>query len=289
MALRARPRLACGAALGLLACTPWYGPDDPDANYEGSRCLVEAERLHCAHHQDTVWTGAGNLTPRTLLWQVPLGTPPVGGWPTVFLFQGTAHPAATFWDAEAGDDFGGFEQGLLTAALLDAGYAVLTPNARLSGTGAWETNIPPMATNWDSAGDHRFMLDLFDGIGQGRFGPLDPTRWYAAGISSGGYMSARMDLAYRDRFSALAIQSASWATCAGPVCSVPSPLDAEHLPTLFLHGDADIVVPIASMWPYHEGLVAAGVETEALVDEGGGHGWSSEAPEAIVAWFDAHP
>jgi poly(3-hydroxybutyrate) depolymerase len=285
---RVRP-LVLLCPLAVAGCSvAWYGDDDPDAVYGSSRCLVESERLHCAHHSKTVWTGLANLTPRVVYWQVPVGEAPTTGWPIAILFQGSLYSAETYWDAEHGDEFGGFNQGLLTSALLDAGFAVLTPEARLSGSGAWETNIIPFADNWTASGDHRFMLDIFTAIDDGTFGPLDPGSMYAAGISSGGYMTSRMDLAYRERFVALAIQSGSWATCVGPLCSVPTPLDAEHRPTLFLHGEDDLVVPLETMLDYHDALIEVGVETTAITEPGTGHAWIDAAPDEIVRWFESH-
>jgi poly(3-hydroxybutyrate) depolymerase len=279
--------LLCPIAVG--GCgTAWYGDDDPDAVYDASRCLVESERLHCAHHSKTLWTGIASLTPRVVHWQVPVGEAPASGWPIVILFQGSLYSAEGFWDAASDDEFGGFNQGLLTAALLDAGFAVLTPEARLSGSGAWETNIVPFADNWTVSGDHRFMLDIFEAIDDGTFGSLDPSSIYASGISSGGYMTSRMDLAYRDRFAALAIQSGSWATCAGPLCAVPTPLDPEHRPTLFLHGEDDLLVPPETMLDYHDALLDAGVETVMILEPGTGHAWIDAAPEEIVQRFQSH-
>jgi poly(3-hydroxyoctanoate) depolymerase len=132
------------------------------------------------------------------------------------------------------------------------------------------------------------MLEILEGIDEGASGPSDPGRLYATGISSGGYMTSRMDEAYRERFTALAIHSASWATCAGPVCSVPDDLDDGHLPTMFLHGTDDAIVPLSTMLPYRDALVALGVETETLIVEGIGHAWTDEAPVAITEWFLAH-
>ena len=262
--------------------------DDADANYEGSRCTDEGGRLHCAHHTTTLSTGLSGITPRKVHWQVPLGEPPDPGWPTVILFQGSLVSADYFWDIVDAETFGAQNSLRLTHTLLDEGFAVVTPEARLAGAGAWETNIPPMSEQWSSSGDHAFMLDIFAAIEDGSFGELDADRLYAAGISSGGYMTSRMDLAYRSRFRALAIHSASWATCAGSLCELPLPLDAGHLPTLFLHGEADAVVPIESMLPYHEALLDAGVASELIVDPDAGHGWLDAAPDEILRWFEHH-
>jgi poly(3-hydroxybutyrate) depolymerase len=280
-----------GVALMLGGCGQffdWLGGKDDDAVYDGSRCEEDGDRIHCSYHSDTLWTGLTGITPRMVHWQVPVGEAPAAGWPVAILFQGTLYSADTFWEAEQGDEFGGYNQVLVTRALLDAGFAVVTPEARLAGSGAWETNIPPMADHWQDSGDHAFMLDIFAAIESGNFGALDDTRMFAAGISSGGYMTSRMDLAYRSRFRALAIQSASWATCAGTLCQVPTPLDSQHLPTLFLHGGEDTIVPIDTMLDYHQGLLDAGVETETVIDDDAGHEWLDAAPEQVLEWFERH-
>ena len=264
------------------------GEDTGSGGGEASRCEETAWSLTCDHQTTTVYTGYTGLLPREVHWQVPLGTPPEDGWPTVLLFQGSLFTAELFWTALDVDTFGYWNQGMLTKRLLDAGFAVITPEAHLEGATAWETNIPPMSYLWEISEDHQFMLDIFSGIEGGTFGALDAGRLYAAGISSGGYMSSRMGDAYRERFSALAIHSASWATCAGVLCDVPDDLDSGHLPTLFLHGSDDLIVPVSTMTPYHDALVGLGVDTEAIVIEGVGHAWTDEAPAAIVAWFSEH-
>lgn len=244
--------------------------------------------MSCVYETQTVLTGLSGLVPRDVHWQTPLGEPPPQGWPAVILFQGSLFTAELFWSAVQTDAFGYWNQGLLTKTLLDRGFAVITPEAHLQGATAWETNIPPMSLAWETSADHRFMVDLFAELDSGTFGPVDPGRLYASGISSGGYMTSRMDLAYRERFSALAIHSASWATCGGPACIVPPDLDPEHLPTLFLHGSADAIVPQWTMEAYRDGLDARGVETETIIDAGAGHAWLDASPQAIATWFETH-
>ncbi len=259
-----------------------------DAGAPTSRCDLGEHTLTCTRQSTTVWTGFSGLLPREVHWQTPLGEPPAAGWPAVILFQGSLFTAELFWVVLDTDTFGFWNQGLLTKALLDAGFTVITPEAHAGGTTAWDTNIPPMSLLWETAEDHQFMLDLFDEIDEMSFGPVDPLRWYAAGISSGGYMTSRMDEAYRDRFQALAIHSASYATCSGPLCDVPDDLDAAHLPTMFLHGEEDDIVPVETMAEYRDALDALGVETATVLDEEAGHGWIDAAPQAIPQWFQEH-
>lgn len=63
-------------------------------------------------------------------------------------------------------------------------------------------------------------------------------------------------------------------------------------PTLFIHGDQDAVVPLASGRATHSALSEAGVETEIITLEGAGHGFTgvdaNTALAATVAWFERH-
>jgi dienelactone hydrolase len=264
---------------------------DTDTDTDGapapSRCEVTELTLTCDHHTATLFTGFSGLLPREVHWQVPMGEPPPDGWPAVILFQGSLFTAELFWVVLDTDVFGYWNQGLLTKNLLDSGYAVLTPEAHAGGSTFWDTNVPPMSLFWETSEDHQFMLDIFDAIDDGTFGDLDPGL-YAAGISSGGYMTSRMDLEYRSRFRALAIESASYATCSGPICFIPDDLSPAHRPTLFLHGSEDNIVPLWTMDAYNDALVDIGVETERIVQQGAGHAWIDAAPTAIVDWFDRH-
>ena len=89
------------------------------------------------------------------------------------------------------------------------------------------------------------------------------------------------------RFRALAINSGSYATCTNVLCSIP-PLPADHPPTLFLHGQNDIAVPVGTMQMYEQALRDMGVETRVIIDPLIVHQWLKVAPEEIPAWFAAH-
>ena len=58
---------------------------------------------------------------------------------------------------------------------------------------------------------------------------------------------------------------------------------------MFLHGELDAVVPIATMYDYADALQAAGVEHEVVVDPVVGHAWIPAAPDAVLTWFMSHP
>lgn len=282
-----------------LACGPYtLQKDPPDASDGGSastdgglpsRCSETASTLHCAHHTTVISPGGLGLGNRDVHWQVPLGTAPDAGWPVVLMFQGSFFSANTFWDGAPTMPYGGWSQCHVTRALLDTGFAVITPKTRFDGNYYWDTNVLGSADNWGTTDDHHLMLEIFAGITAGKFGALDSTRWFATGISSGGYMTSRMALSYPGKFRALAVVAASWATCAGSLCSVPPALlKTDHPPTLFMHGEKDELVPISTMRLYADALTAQGTQVQIVTDADAGHMWLGTAPVDIPAWFTAH-
>jgi len=251
-----------------------------------SRCTASASEVSCPYEQQSLPAQAG--VPRDVIWQVPLGTPPAKGWPVVLLFQGSLFGPKLMFSGRPSDPFGRYYVALTVKELLDAGYAVLAPAAHVDGATFWDTNVPPWSISWTYAPDNAFMQSIFESISSGLFGPLDTSRMYATGISSGGYMTSRMAVSYPGKFKALAIHSASYATCSGPVCVVPTSLPSDHPPTLFLHGEADLIVPISTMKAYNARLVSKNKETRVVIDPGAGHEWLPAGPQEVVAWFNAH-
>jgi dienelactone hydrolase len=225
---------------------------------------------------------------RDVHYQVPLGEPPPGGWPVVLMFQGSFFSAEITWIATDDLPFGAFYQTHVVKRLLDHGFAVITPEAKLDGGTFWDTNVPPYSLNWESSEDHLLMLEIFANIEGGTFGPLDPARLFATGVSSGGYMTSRMAVAYPGKFRALAIAAGSYATCSGPLCSVPD-LDGSHPPTLFLHGEIDVTVPLSTAEKYYEELLASGVDARLVTDPLEGHGWIPASLDEVQMWFEGHP
>lgn len=275
-----------GAGGGEAAMDGGKGTGTPEGG-AGSRCTASPAEVKCPYTQQSVPAEGGVL--RDVMWQVPLGAPPAKGWPAVLLFQGSFFGPPQMFDATAISPFGAYYLALTVKGLLDAGYAVLAPAAHANGGLFWDTNVPPWSTDWADAPDNAFMISIFAAISSGKFGPLDSSRLYATGISSGGYMTSRMAVSYPGKFKALAVCSGSYATCSGPACIVPDPLPSDHPPTLFLHGQIDAIVPIATMQAYDARLVSEGKETRVVVDPAAGHQWIAAGPTEVVGWFDAHP
>jgi poly(3-hydroxybutyrate) depolymerase len=278
--------IACGAAP---SADPDAATPSPDAtaapSIDGafaSRCTETATEVSCTYETATFQALA---VQRALRYQTPLGTPPPDGWPVVFYFQGSLVSAENAFHATRDAPLGQFQLTRTIKSLLDRGYAVIAPDALVDL--AWQTNVPPFSVTWSTTSDHAFLLSIFAGIGDGMPGPIDSTRMYAMGISSGGYMTSRMAVSYPGRFRALVVHSASYATC-GLTCIIPAVLPIDHPPTLFVHGANDSIVPIAQMKLYRDALAQHGHVVATLVDEAAGHEWIASSIPAIDTWFDTH-
>lgn len=277
--------------LGIGSSVPGASAQPPDglkvARADCSETLLGV--LTCSHDKVELTGGALGLATRRVYYALPQGTPPPGGWPVVLMFQGSFFNAELCFQGHRLEPFGAYYQALTVKQLLEAGFAVLAPQTHLGGVTFWDTDIPPFSFDWDLAPDHQLMLAIFAALKGGTFGPLNPERLYATGISSGGYMTSRMAVSYPGKFKALAIQSASYATCpVGPACAVPA-LSSDHPPTLLLAGLLDPLVPLYTVQAYYNRLGAAGIKTQLLVDPLASHQWIPTAPDAVVNWFLASP
>jgi poly(3-hydroxybutyrate) depolymerase len=265
--------------------------DDPEAT-NPSVCIAGYSNLDC-HATSTTLMVDGSA--REVLWKVPEGTPPAGGWPVVLAFHGTNDPAGKFfywsWWSAIDNLYGGYYQTKTVQGLLDAGFAVLAPKARVrAGSIYWDTNIPPYALDWDSSPDGALVERLFDEIEAGTFGPLDPARKYAMGLSSGGYMSSRLAVTYPGEMRGIALQSASYATC---ISSLPCDVAAEDLPeehaaTLLMAGYWDAIVPLHTIDEYYYALEDNGTPVELKVVGNAAHQWTSWSPGRVLGWFQTH-
>lgn len=279
-----RSLVACRLPLVTLLALAWASSAWAESRCsERSKTLLLPAKVSCSYQ--TTWIDSGPLSTRQVIYQNPVGTPPAAGWPLVIVYQGSFFPLDDF--TYYGDTpFGGFHEGKLIQTLLDSGYAVIAPSAPADLF--WHTNLPGLAHAYELSTDYVFIGNLLQAIRDGHFGPLDPGRQYATGISSGGYNTSRMAVSFPGQFKALAIQAGSYATCSGPFCEVPE-LPADHPPTTFLHGFVDLTVPWWTMELYYDRLRDQGVETTRHTEPHGGHEWFAASPQHILAWFDAHP
>lgn len=245
---------------------------------------------------------------RSVTYQVPEGTPPAGGWPVIFFYNGTMILVPTLPDGPTTlgpilpvDAQGGsgylpeiFHEFLDDPAQSGKKYAVVYPQAatQLAIARFWDTNVPLLPYNLSS--DYCFLPALWQSIESGDYGAADQfdmNRRFAFGMSSGGYNTSRMAVSWNGGsvWKALAIQSASYATCLGPVCVIPNSLPANHPPTKFYHGTADTTVPISTMYAYYDKLIAQN-HMAAVQTNGGGHALTPDllGPGGVKAWFDQY-
>jgi len=262
-------------------------PGELDTRNTTSRCNATEQMVECERNEGDVFIG---LAPRSFLWQTPLGAVPPGGWPAAIHYHGSfGAPHVFSWRAGKNYPFGLYWQGLTIKELLDRGYAVITPESHFHGFLFWDTNMPVWRTFWERSMDHDFVVWLLDEMtnSTGVFGALNATRFYATGLSSGAYMTSRMAISYNGVFRALAIHSGSYANCAGPLCVVPE-LPADHPPTLFAHGEEDLIVGIRTMELYTEQMARQGLAYKTVINPTAGHEWIPEAVTEIPDWFDLY-
>ncbi len=263
------------------------GIGDAGTSSTAATCVVTPTTVQCPYDTTEYRVGVTTLTDRRVHFAHPAAPAPAAGYPVVLFFQGSFFSSDRIWSAEEGDAFGALELARTLADLLDRGYAIVAPEAHVRGSTFWDTNVPPFSLAWSTSSDHRLMERLFEAIEDGELGDLDPTRLYATGISSGGYMTSRMAVSYEGRFRALAVHSASYATCSGPLCVVPNDLPADHPPTLFLHGEQDRIAPPDEMREYAEALEDDGVPVRVVTTDDG-HEWIAPAVTEVGDWFDVY-
>jgi poly(3-hydroxybutyrate) depolymerase len=257
--------------------------ESSDAQVDVPACSVSATAARCRSASVESVGRGGDL--RRVYWNQPSTPAPPAGHPAVILYQGSLHGPATSWDLDLAPSaaFGGYYQVVLVARLIEAGFVVIQPEAQ--GGLYWTTN---QGGDYGSSADGTFIPRLLEAITQQRFGPIDLDRLYATGISSGGYMTSRMAVSYPGRFRALAIQSGSYASCLGPLCSVPDQLPGDPAPTVRRPGARDGTVPISTARSYEAKLKANAIEVEFIADPSAGHAWLATAPDAITRWFSTH-
>ena len=203
--------------------------------------------------------------------------------------------------------------GARVAGLLAAGYAILLPNPRGSsgrGQAFARANLGDMG-----GGDLRDILAGVDAVA--REGIADGDRVAIVGTSYGGFMSA-WAIGQTDRFRAAVPMAAvtNWLSFHNTtnigrfdelfLAADPYDPDGDYFarspvahvrrvrtPTLVMHGEVDLCVPLSQGQELYQALAAEGVETELVVYPREGHGWRERAHvldgiERMRAWLDRH-
>jgi len=267
------------------------------------RCVSDADGNWTCTHQKrfNYYFCNGLFVPRAVRWQVPEGTPPAGGWPVAFYYAGTQLTDTSHAFARnVGDSYGRVYEPQIIHELLDdpfgsgRKYAVFVPDPPAGGgfVQFWNTNA---VNPYTASCDYDFFNDFFGEIKGGSYGPasrFNMNRRYAYGISSGGYNTSRMAVTFNsgsangNAWKALGILSASYATCVGPICSVPA-LPSNHPPTKFWSGQNDLFVPISTVSLYYTKLLQSGLTAQEL-QHPFGHEFTVDSVGAsgVKSWFD---
>ena len=208
----------------------------------------------------------------------------------------------------------GFEHpDLRQVAMVEAGYAVLLPNPRGSagyGQAFARANIGDMG-----GGDLRDILAGVDALVAA--GVADDDRVAIVGTSYGGFMSA-WAIGQTDRFRASVPMAAvtNWLSFHNTtnigrfdelfLAADPYDRTGDYFtrspvvyarrittPTLVMHGELDLCVPLPQGRELYQALAEAGVATELVVYPREGHGWRERAhildgTERMRAWLDRH-
>ena len=201
-----------------------------------------------------------------------------------------------------------------TAYFASLGYLVLRPNFRGS-TGYGDAFTRANVANWGAGPFDDMMAGVDALIARGL---ADPGRLFLYGWSYGGYLT-NWAITHTDRFRAAASGagvadlrmqyvisdarrwrfdyfSGSPFTGHQDLYARESPITyvaAARVPTLFLHGEADVRVPPAQGWMMYRGLRDAGVEAEMVVYPREGHGFEEprhvlDRLRRIADWFARH-
>ena len=202
--------------------------------------------------------------------------------------------------------------GTIVNALLDAGYAVVTPNHRSSADAKFPAQIE------DIKGVIRFVRANAEKY------RLDPSFIATSGFSSGGHLSSLAatsggvkelegtvggNLQYSSRVNAACDWSGpvdlNYMSCGGEdtwnhapeeavmgfpfkgneerfkALNATNYIDPEDPPVVIFHGTADNVVPSCQGPHFYELLDKAGIRTELYMVDGGGHGFNMYTEDTL--------
>lgn len=203
--------------------------------------------------------------------------------------------------------------GTIVQALLDAGYAVITPNHRSSADAKFPAQINDIkavvrwarahakeygfdtsfivASGFSSGGHLASLAATSGGVGQLE-GNVGGNLGFSSSVDAACDWSGPVDLFHMD----CAGERGEGAT--GPeeavmgfpikgnerqfaALNATNYIDANDPPIIVFHGNADPVVPGCVGVYFYEQLDKAGVKTELHLVEGGGHGWNMYTKENL--------
>jgi len=203
--------------------------------------------------------------------------------------------------------------GTIVNALLNAGYAVVTPNHRSSGDAPFPAQINDIkaairfvranadkygfdtsfiATSGFSSGGHLSSLAATSGNAPELEGTVGPYLSYSSAVNAACDWSGPIDM-----FNMNCGEPRAWGNTPEEALighqyedkyekemRAVSPItyiDAEDAPVIIFHGTEDNVVPCCQAPEFYEALSKAGVDSELYLVHGGGHGFNMYGQENL--------
>ena len=300
------PRLACDGKSVCAVCEDlrvppeiWLADIGSDESVKLTKENASTKKLRLGRSSVARWRSTEEFDIEGIV-TLPPGYKKGRKYPTILQIHGG--PAGRFRE-----DLGLLPKQLLTSQ----GYVVLMANPR--GSSGYGQDFE-LANRQDwGGGDFRDLMTGLDALIQQ--GIADPERLGVYGASYGGYMTA-WTVTQTDRFKAAVCQCGltNLYSFHGQTDITPSFLELymgtspyedperyrahsamTHLkqvktPTLFLHGERDVRVPIAQSYEMYWGLRHLGIDTEFVIYPREGHG-IGETPHQrdlygrLVEWF----
>lgn len=210
---------------------------------------------------------------------------------------------------------GNADLGTIVNALLDAGYAVVTPNHRSSADAKFPAQIHDIkaVVRFIRANAEKFSFDtdfiVASGFSSGAHlaslaatscgvpeleGSLGPYTAYSSLVDAACCWSGPVDLHYMscgkevDDWNHMPEETVMGFPFKGneeafKALNATTYIDPSDPPVVIMHGTADNVVPSCQGVRFHELLVKADVVTELHLVEGAGHGMGMYEPETLEA------
>ena len=224
---------------------------------------------------------------RFVLYNQPDTPPPENGYKTIFLFHGAGqHAFAWFLGFYMWSD----AQTSFTKAALENNFFVVGLESKRPisfGPRGWDAFEKETTKNDDIS----YVKNVISWLENSSL-PVNTNKIYAAGFSSGAFMCSRLAQSIGYRFKGVILNSGCNAdsielTNRGPVFNFSTGFNIStfHPPTLLVHGEKDMLVPIKGAESYYQDLTENNINVISLYDKSKGHIWLENYNEQILNWI----
>lgn len=212
--------------------------------------------------------------------------------PVMIYFHGTNVPVEL--SRPLNSEYGLAYENTYIQSLRDAGYVVIAPTANRivpfyigPAVLAWEANISPYSSHFERGRDYQLAQHLLKNLEDLSSVPIDNSKIFLSGFSSGGYMSSRLaqDPLIAKLIRGIVVHSASYGECLASQCYVPSNLPEWHPNTLLVANKDDSIVPFYTVEMYQARLKANKIPHQTVFSSEGDHAWKKAHSEKIIEWL----